>query len=205
MNIIFLTRCYKPDNIQAIKDNLKDVFSNQTEHSYVQYLVVDMSYDQKLQTFNQFVDEHTRTFFVYNKRDHYNNWGLDQLIKRLQGDQNTWVYVMDDDNLINSNFLKAFDGYKDEDVLVVNSNHFKYAVPLPPNRIVGYIDTSSYIVKLRVRKEVPVYVEGQNSYSADGKFFQRLVKKQYLIKYTYINALTKSALSRPLNVLRKDL
>ena len=205
MNVIFVTRCYKPTNLQAIKDNLKEVFAKQTEHSYVHYLVVDMSYDEKQKTFNQFADEHTKVFFVYNKKDYYNNWGMDQLFKRLEGDQNTWVYVMDDDNLINSDFLKALDSYTDEDVLVVNSNHFSYQAPLPIDKIVGYIDTSSYIVKLKARKEVPVYVEGQISYAADGRFFENLAKKQYKIRYTGIKALTKSALKRPLNVLRKDL
>lgn len=205
MNIIFITRCYKPTNLQTIKDNLKNVFQKQNEHSYVHYLLVDMSYGEKDSAFKCFEDEHTKAIFTYNKVDYYNNYGIDLLCKMLEDNQNTWVYILDDDNLINDNFIKALNSYVDEDVLVVNSNQFSYKSPLPANKVVGYIDTSSYIVKLKARKETPVYVEGQNSYAADGVFFENLMKKQYKIKYTYLNALTKSAINRPLNVLRKDL
>lgn len=205
MNIIFITRCYKPTNLQAIKDNLKEVFQKQSKHTYVQYLLVDMSYNQPEDSFKCFEDEHTKVLFVYNKKDYYNNFAVDQLIQNLVESQNSWVYVLDDDNLINSNFLIALDYQQNADVLVINSNQFSYKVPLPLGKIVGYIDTSSYIVKLNVRKEVPVYVEGESSYAADGKFFENLMKKQYKIKYINILALTKSALKRPLNVLRKDV
>lgn len=202
MNIIFLTRCYKPNNIQTLKDNLKDVFCNQTAHSYVQYLIVDMSYGQKQQTFNQFVDEHTKVYFVYNKKDYYNSWGMDQLIKRIRDDQNSWVYILDDDNTINKNFLKVFDNYQNEDVFVINWNRPKPAI----GKIIGFIDASNYIVKLKARKETPMYIEDKKSYQCDGRLFQNLVKKQYNIKYTTgPNVMKYSALERPLNVLRKDL
>ena len=205
MKVIFITRCYKPTNLQAIKDNLREVFSKQTEHSYVQYLLVDMSYGEKEQAFKCFEDDHTKAIFTYNKVDHYNNYGIDLLCSTIEDDDNTWVYVLDDDNLINDNFIKALNSYVDEDVLVVNSNQFFYVMPLKLGKVVGYIDTSSYIVKLKARKETPIYIEGEISYAADGRFFENLMKKQYKIKYTYQRALTKSALKRPLNVLRKDL
>ena len=125
MKIIFITRCYKPTNLQAIKDNLKEVFYKQSEHSYVQYLLVDMSYGEKEQAFKCFEDEHTKTYFIYEKKDYYNNSGIDQLLKKINEDQNDWVYVLDDDNFINKDILKAFDSYLDEDVILVNSNTIK--------------------------------------------------------------------------------
>lgn len=206
MNIIFITRCYKPTNLQVIKDNLKEVFYNQSDHTYVHYLLVDMSYGENEQAFKCFEDEHTKTYFTYNKKDHYNNSGIDQLLKTINGDQNDWVYVLDDDNNITKDILRAFENYQNEDVIIVNSNLIRVSIPLVPGKIVGKSDTANYIVKLRVRKETPIYIEGQKSYSADGKFLQNLVLKGYKLKNRTDLIVTKyRALSRPLNVLRKEL
>lgn len=206
MNIIFITRCYKPTNLQAIKDNLKEVFYNQSDHTYVHYLLVDMSYGEKEQAFKCFEDEHTKTYFIYEKKDYYNNSGIDQLLKKINEDQNDWVYVLDDDNFINKDILKAFVSYQNEDVILVNSNMIKISNPLVVGKIVGRSDVCNYIVKLKVRREVPTYTEGQKSFAADGKFLQNLVIKGYKFKYrTDLKVARYKALSRPLNVLRKDL
>lgn len=205
MNIIFITRCYKPTNIQRIKDNLKSIFEKQDNISYVQYLLVDLTYNEPQQNFKVFEDEHTRVHFTYNKKDHYNNFGLDEVIKSIPDDQNTFVYVLDDDNLINENFTKVFDSYQGEDIIFVNARRFQLTPPIKVGRVVGYVNTSNYIVKLKARKETPIYVEGEKSYPADGKFFQNLLKKDYSIKYLNYDVCGYNVMSRPLNVLRRDL
>ena len=200
MNIIFITRCYKPTNLQQSKDNLREVFANQVEHTYVQYLLVDMSYGETEEHFKCFEDENTKVVFIYNKKDYYNNYGIDQVVNSIEDDQNTWIYVFDDDNLLNKDFINIFDEYEGEEVLVVNWNKPHCTV----GNVVGKVDTCNYIVKLRVRKETPVYYEGFKSYPADGVFFENLMKKQYKIKYTtHYNVITYAALKRPLNVLNR--
>lgn len=205
MKTVFITRCYKPTNLQRIKQNLKSVFANQDKHSYVQYLLVDMSYGEKQQNFKCFEDEHTIIHFTYNKKDYYNNAGIDEVIQSIEDDQNTFVFVLDDDNLIDNNFLTVYDNYQGEDILFVNCQRFKITPPVVVGKVVGKVDTSNYIVKLKVRKQTPIYVEGEKSYPADGRFFQNLLKKQYTIKYLCYKVTTYAAMNRPLNVLRKDL
>lgn len=205
MNIVFITRCYKPTNIQAIKDNIKEVFSNQEEHNYTQYLLVDLSYNQLQENFKCFEDDKTKVVFTYNKRDHYNSYGISQLIKTLEGDQNTWVYILDDDNFILKDFLTVFSKQSNEDVLVVNNNALKFTSLPAIGKVIGNIDVSNYIVKLNVFKDNSFFVEGRKSYQSDGLFFENLLKKQYLFKCTNKCVITKDALKRPLNVLRKDL
>ena len=205
MNIIFVTRCYKPTNLQILKDNLKEVFQKQTEHTYVQYLLVDMSYGQKEQAFYPFEDEHTKVVITYNKIDYYNSSNIDSLTNRLKSDQNSWVYCLDDDNLINDNFLTIFNNLQDEEVLVVNNNYLKFNSPLQVGKIIGKIDLCNYVVKLNVKKKVDFYDQDKLSYECDGRFFEKLVTQQYKIKYTNICVVKKGALKRPLNVLRKDV
>ena len=109
-------------------------------------------------------------------------------------------------NFINKDILKAFDSYLDEDVILVNSSTIKISNPLVVGKIVGRSDVCNYIVKLKVRREVPTYIEGQKSFAADGKFLQNLVIKGYKLKYrTDLKVARYRALRRPLNVLRKDL
>ena len=205
MNIIFITRCYKPTNIQKVKQNLKNIFSAQTKHNYVQYLLVDMSYNQTEDSFKCFEDEQTKVVFTYNKIDHYNCFGIDQLVKTIEGDQNTWIYFLDDDNFITENFLNIFNNYQGEDVLVVNNNALRFTCLPVIGKVIGRIDISNYVVKLKVMKDNRFYIEGNKSYEADGAFFENLLKGNYKFKCTNIYALHKDALSRPLNVLRKDL
>ena len=201
MKVIFITRCYKPTNIQRIKDNLKSVFEKQDKISYVQYLLVDLSYNQPQQNFKCFEDEHTKVHFTYNKKDYYNNFGIDEVIHSIPDDQNTFVFILDDDNLIKDTFTRVFDNYSNEDVLIVDW----YNGPLTVGNIVGKGDTRNYIVKLKVRKETPIYIEGAKSYSADGVYLENLLKKNYLFKYTNLSVSSYAILKRPLNVLRQDL
>lgn len=205
MNVNIITRCYKTTNIQKIKDNIRGVFASKKEHSYVHYLLVDMSYNQPQQSFKCFEDEHTKVVFIYDKKDYYNTWGIDQIVQSIPADQNGWVYILDDDNIINNNFTSIFDSYQGEDILLVDSNAYKYTSPPIIGKVIGYIDISNYVIKLDVFKNNNIYVEGHRSYTSDGAFFESLLKKQYKIKCTKQNAVTKSALRRPLNVLRQDL
>lgn len=205
MNVIFITRCYKPTNIQLVKNNLRDVFARQIKHSYVHYLLVDMSYNQPQQSFKCFEDEHTKAVFIYDKKDYYNSWGIDQIIKSIPTSQNSWVYILDDDNLITNNFLSVFENCQGDDALVVNNNALKFTEAPEIGNVVGKIDVSNYIVKLEVFKQTNFYNEDRKSYESDGLFFEKLLKKQCKIKCTNQYVITKSALRRPLNVLRKDL
>lgn len=201
MNVIFITRCYKPTNLQRIKDNLKSVFEKQDKISYVQYLLVDLSYNQPQQNFKCFEDEHTKVIFTHNKKDYYNNAGIDEVLQTIPNDQNTFVFVLDDDNLIKDDFTKVFDNYNGEDVLVVDW----FREPFTVGNIVGKGDTRNCIVKLKVRKETPIYIEGAKSYSADGVFIENLVKKGYSFKYLNLSVSIYAAMKRPLNVLRSNL
>ena len=82
----------------------------------------------------------------------------------------------------------------------------KIRKPLVVGNIVGKSDISNIIVKLKVKQEVPIYIEGQKSFSSDGVFLQNLVKRGYKFKYrTDLQVVKYRALSRPLNVLRRDL
>lgn len=205
MNVNIITRCYKPTNIQRIKENIRQVFTNHYGHSYVHYLLVDMSYNQPQQNFKCFEDDHTKVVFIYDKKDYYNTWGIDQIVQSIPDDQNGWVYILDDDNLITNYFTSIFDNCQGEDVLVVDSNAYRFTSLPNIGRVIGHIDICSYVVKLDVFKHNHIYVEGQKSYISDGAFFEQLLKKQYRMKCTKQYVVTKSALRRPLNVLRQDL
>ena len=180
MHIVFITRCYKPTNIQIIKNNLKEVFSSSSEHTYQQYLVVDMTHGEKQEDFNAFKDNVTSVWFTYQKVDRYNYDGVDKVVSTINK-ENTFIYVLDDDNLIKDNFLHIFDNYNNEDMIVFPDDDpvcYHYGDEICE----GGLDLCNYITKLETMKQLKFY-DGRESASSDGRFAVKVLKSQKKMLY----------------------
>lgn len=193
MHIVFITRCYKPTNIQKIKDNLKEVFSKQTNFTYQQYLVVDMTHGGTEDQFNFFKDDLTHVQFAYEKIDQYNCNYIDLLVDKINK-ENTFVYILDDDNLIKKEFLNIFNNYNNEDMIIFhNDGHNCYKDGIIR---VGGIDMCNFITKLQTMKQIKFY-DGEDSYSCDGRFAVKVLKSQKKILYLKDSCVIYGALSKP--------
>ena len=182
MHFIFLTRCFTPNTIQIIKDNIKSVFDNQvndTHHTYEQRLIVDMSHGQNPDIFTPFADEHTIIHFIPNKKDYYMYEDCDDLLATIHQD-NTYVYFLDDDNILAPNFLGLCDEFTDEDIVIFKlENHDGWG-----NEGCGVctVDIGNYISKLSILQKYKIGT-CEDSRCCDGHFVEVLRANNCSFKY----------------------
>ena len=70
MNFIFITRCYKPINIDKVKESIRLVFKK-TKHTYRHIILVDMTHINGYteDDYSKFKDDElTELHFVYKKQ-----------------------------------------------------------------------------------------------------------------------------------------
>lgn len=198
MHFIFLTRCYRTTNIDTIKKNIFALFASQSKHTYQQELIVDMTHGQNKDDFIAFADEHTHITLVYTKDDNdkYMYKVIDKVVETLDI-ENAFTYMLDDDNILKSNFLEVLDDYHDEDAIVFKfENNLKMGTPAAIIMgCVGYIDCGSFIVRLPIMKQFKIGNE-ESSWEADGRFMQKLLDSGCRVRFldkklAYYNALPK--------------
>lgn len=167
---VFLTRVTRIENVQQIKDmlarifnktliseNLKNIMDTSGEITYQHILLPDLTVANKKEDFEKFKDEHTRLFFIEQKRkdDKYAAYNLDEAIQTIPADEDCWIYILDDDNKINQNFASLARVTDLEGrIIVFNikmpmiSNGFDGTVtwPLESKKALFHIDSANYLV-----------------------------------------------------------
>ena len=176
MNFFFITRCYRPDNIATIQQNLKDVFAGSV-HDYKHCVVADLTHGKREDDFSGFYDLKTEILFSPTKieGDTQNTFGMDTAVEKFAGDDD-FVFVLDDDNFLHPRFLDVCDECTGDDACIVFKIENRPELG-NPNKIlvgnpVGHIDWANFIVKASVMKRLKVFHAG---ICEDGLFFQKLV------------------------------
>ena len=107
--------------------------------------------------FKKFEDEKTKVFYVIEKPecDKYCAYAVDAVIQQIPKDQDCWIYLLDDDNLIGENFAELGEECNiEKPVVVFNikvpkiSNGFDGTIkgPFQPKKVLYHIDAANYIV-----------------------------------------------------------
>lgn len=200
MNFIFVTRCYKPTNLQYVKKSIADVFYG-TEHTYEHIIIVDMSYGTPYQIFKQYNDEHTTVFYAPTKYDN-DEWMSDWVDKIIQhvGSPQDYVFILDDDNRLHPNFLGVVDECDGSDVIVfkiegrpnLGNKELMYA-----SSPVGYIDWANFITKVAAMREFHIYHGGKSGVCEDSLFFLKM--KTHGCSFKFVDSVFAfyNALPRP--------
>lgn len=183
MHFTFLTRCYTPVNLNAIKQNIKDVFKD-TEHTYTHLILVDLTHDdQRGQSFDGYEDDVTLVKFVENKPegDTQNVKGMDNALAELPDDG--YIYILDDDNLLHKDFPQVAQYCNGEDAVIFRVDHMlTWGDPqLLKGNPVGRIDWANYVTKLKTMKDLKVYPGGHRC--EDGMFFHRMMQHNCTFKF----------------------
>lgn len=81
MDFLFITRCFQPDNLSTIKQNLKKVFAGTQDH-YQHHIICDLTHGCKSAYFAPFQDAVTNLIYVAQKgNDKYCSEFLDITVK----------------------------------------------------------------------------------------------------------------------------
>lgn len=203
MTFCIITRTYKTDTIQILKDNIKKVFGQ--KKNYVHYIICDLTGGVSKEEFKKFEDEKTALWFVdeTTKRDKFCAYNIDDLVRSLRWNDDYWIYILDHDNLLKSNFPSLENFCKKEyPVIVFNIQtppiwkEFDGTVkaPLEYTKALFHINSANYLVHISVFDKCG---HGNNIKSDwhDGIFIEKVLYYKMPIKYLngyygYNNAIT---------------
>lgn len=198
MNFLFITRCYKTTNLGAVNKSIRDVFTD-TEHTYVHMLIVDLTRGGSRDDFLKFDNDHTELHFVTSKQsnDAWMDIPLDFLLRR-RTDDDSFVYMLDDDNLLHKNFLEVAEHCENTDAVVFKTFGYpdRGRPELMTGEVIGKIDWSNFITRLGIMKMLTVYHGGESGVCEDGIFFLKMRAVGCRIKFVdkilaYYNKLPK--------------
>lgn len=191
MTFAIITRTYKTDTIQILKDNIKKVFGQ--KKNYVHYIICDLTGGVKVEQFEQFADEHTKLFLVdkNTKIDKYCAYNIDALVRTLREHEDYWIYILDHDNLLKSNFPSLENFCKKEyPVIVFNIQSppiwkgFDGTVkaPLEYKKALFHINSANYLVHISVFDKCGHGNKVKSDWH-DGIFMQKVLYYKMPIKY----------------------
>lgn len=192
MRFILITRCYKPTNIETIRQNIKQVFAD-TQHSYLHILVVDASHGVPSEAFSKYADPYTKVYYLNKvKQDTQNTRGIDHALQFESG--HAYVFILDDDNLLHPDFLKIADSCTDDAVVFkIEGRESLGNRSIMQQDPVGRIDWANFVTRLDVMKRLKAQNDG---ICEDGIFFRKLKSNNCSIRFlddvaAYYNKLPK--------------
>lgn len=180
-NFLILTRCYKPDNLEAVKKSIQEVFVD-SQHGYRHLILADLTHGTDREAFERFADDKTGIFYVESKNDNDSQIteGMDNALATVKPvSENEYVYVLDDDNILHPAFLHVAEYCKGEDAVVFKIEGRpdlgnKDILSMYP---VGHIDWANYVTKLTTMQRIKVYHLDGPRRCEDGVFFDHMKRE----------------------------
>ena len=203
MNFVFLTRCFKTTNLEAIKSRLQEVFAGTTRHTYRHFIVVDMTRAENPAPFADYCDPHTSIVYSNEKppADTYNTKAMDEVLATFNPPNpwDYWVYILDDDNTINENFriLLEREPKYCQAVMFKAADHPDWGNYINTwENAVGKVDWANFVTRLDIMQRVKIF-DGTHSQTADGEFINKLTNMNATILYMGEEIATYNALPKP--------
>lgn len=185
MHFIFITRSYRPTNLAQVMQSVRDVFKDSV-HTYKHILMADLTHGAHKKDFVPFVDEKTELYFVDKKQenDEFLDIAMDLTIRQLPDPDDSWVFLLDDDNILHPAFLGVCPYCVDYDAVVFRSaGREDYGSEAVLNgNAVGHMDWSNFVTKLGIFKSIPIYHGGNTSRCEDPIFFNKVTAAGYKVK-----------------------
>ena len=185
-NIVFLTRTYKPNsNIGLIKYCLRGMFYDSC-YTFRHVIIVDTARYHNDKDWMEY--EHRNTSVILHdkmEKDTQNTLGIDYALETLPINDNDYVYVLDDDNIIHPRFIELLQKYvKGEDVIVFQCEERpELGKPqIMAQSTVGRIDWCNFLTKARLMRELKVY-DPAGTRCEDGLFFNKVKYSGCNIKF----------------------
>lgn len=176
MHFTIITRCSRPDNLEAVQDSIRNVFGL-TEHTYQHILIVDCTGPYKDSDYKQFADKEDKVSYVYSKtgEDKFMASDIDTALIAFNVPNDSYVYILDDDNILHPDFLDVCKEISDEDIIVFKVKGRPAWGRSDIGNAIRHIDWANFITRADAMKRVKVFRSGKKSSEIDGNFFNNAV------------------------------
>lgn len=204
MKINIITRCTRLSNLKVIRESVKN---NKTNIDVDWHIMFDTNVlkDIDAELLHELTDDNT--FFHFEKGDSV-GYGYPQLNNVIQKIKKGFIYHLDDDNVLHSNFYSTlqsvYELHFDNKPLVyifsqqVDGKDFSkldVRIGKPENVAVSKIDLAQWMIDVSLHNEMGYYYG--SGYKADGFFIESLYKEipdkfyfidEVLCNYNYLTS-----------------
>ena len=205
MTFVIITRTHRINTIPILKSNIKKVFGE--KKNYIHYIICDLTGGISKEQFKKYADEKTALWFVdeTTKRDKFCTHNIDDLIETLKWNDDYWIYLLDHDNLLKSNFPSLENFCKKETPVVVFNIEtapiwagFDGIIkkPFERGKALCYVNSANYLAHISVFDKCK-HGNTLHSQLHDGLWMEQVLANNIPIKYLngyygYHNALQQN-------------
>ncbi len=188
LNII--TRCSRQQNLLKIIETLflKDF-------AIIWHIIFDINKIKEIDSNLLYTLSNINYIKIYYDKSDINSYGYNLINKIIKSiiNENSFIYLLDDDNILHENFNILYKLINEKEIIIFNQfinykdfTNSKYRYASIDNVKIGSIDAAQYIIKRNVFTLNNNHINYMNDYCADG-ILMELLLKLYPEKFLFIN------------------